>query len=220
MGEWAWKHRAVTSTCVCWHQQGFSCWLREQIFWKCHVCVYFAALCEMERVPVRAAQQPSASWPQPHATSNGELAYGLARWNTGWVGKLGSFWPDEPDHLDAFQQGISASCCSVPRWVPGAMFQFITQSLTWVRCLQWTNASQAHPCLIYVNAGLGETNEGRQCYSTIMFSFGGSSLLYSPTFFCHCHFIVYFGGACFPNLCPIPENGTDLLLLGWFQNWT
>lgn len=136
------------------------------------------------------------------------LAYGLAGWNTGWVGKLGSFWPDEPDHLDAFQQGISAGCGSVPRWVPGAMFQFITQSLTWVRCLQWTNASQAHPCLIYVNAGLGEINEGRQCYSTIVFSFGGSSLLYSPTFFCHCHFIVCFGGACFPNLCPIPENGT------------
>lgn len=35
------------------------------------------------------------------------LAYGWARWDTGWGGKLGSFWPGEPDHLDAFQQGIS-----------------------------------------------------------------------------------------------------------------
>lgn len=65
-----WMNMKALSThaCVCWHQQGVSCWLREQIFWQCHVCVLCCLVWNGACSCKRAAQQPSASLPQPHAT--------------------------------------------------------------------------------------------------------------------------------------------------------
>lgn len=156
----------MTYACLCWHQWGFSCWLREQIFSKCHVCVNFAALCEMERVPVR--ELPSSLLPAylspmpPGAWRDGKLCLWVSQvgHRVGWkAGIILTWWTRSSGCISAGH--ICAACCSIPRWVPGAMLLFIMQSLTWVRCLQWTNASQAHPCLIYVNVGLGEISEGR-----------------------------------------------------------
>lgn len=40
---------------------------------------------------------------------------GQARWDAGWGGKLESLGPGEPDHLDAFQQGISLQVAAQSR---------------------------------------------------------------------------------------------------------
>lgn len=112
---------------------GVSCWLRKQIFWKCHVCVYFAASCEMERVPVRGptrgllpayldlvpwrAQRKSALLTDEPGGMQGGVGSGI----------ILTWWTRSSGCVSAGH--IHAGYCSIPRWVPGAM-QFIIQFLT------------------------------------------------------------------------------------------
>lgn len=67
-GGWTWKHWAPTPVSADISRE--SRVDSEQIFWQCHVCVLCCLVWNGACSCKRAAQQPSASLPQPHATKS------------------------------------------------------------------------------------------------------------------------------------------------------
>lgn len=149
------------------------------------------------------------------------LAYGLAGWDTGWGGKLESSWPDEPDHLDAFQEGIfvqlaaqsqgeclePCSCLSCSLWPGSDVFSELMPLRHTPAWFMWT--------LDWVRSVKEGSVTASSCFHLV-----------DPVCFIHLPSsaivitLLVLEGAAFLIFVLSHKMVQHLLLLRWFQNWT